>query len=60
MSTLNITKSEAGSTATGKSQLIKLGEIMRETIESGFYGSIEIKFEAGKVTVIRKTQSLKI
>ena len=45
---------------TEKSQLMKLYEIMRETMESGFYGSVEVKFEAGKVTIIRKTESIKI
>lgn len=45
---------------TSKSQLTKLYEIMRETMESGFYGSVEVKFEAGKVTIIRKTESIKI
>lgn len=45
---------------TEKSQLTKLYEIMRETMESGFYGSVEVKFEAGKVTIIRKTESIKI
>ncbi len=43
-----------------KSQLTKLYEIMRETMDSGFYGSVEVKFEAGKVTIIRKTESIKI
>ncbi len=45
---------------TSKSQLTKLYEIMRETMDSGFYGSVEVKFEAGKVTIIRKTESIKI
>lgn len=44
----------------GKSQLTKLYEIMRETMEQGFYGSVEVKFEAGKVTIIKKTESIKI
>ncbi len=44
----------------GKSQLTKLYEIMRQTMDSGFYGAVEIKFEAGKVTIIRKTESIKI
>ncbi len=43
-----------------KSQLTKLYEVMKATMDSKFYGSVEIKFEAGKVTIIRKTESLKI
>lgn len=43
-----------------KTQLSKLNDIMRQTMESGFYGAVEIKFEAGKVTIIRKTESIKI
>ena len=43
-----------------KSQLTKLYEILREIFDSNFYGSLEVKFEAGKVTVIRKTESIKL
>ena len=39
---------------------------MREVIEQleqlardGFYGSLEIKFEAGRITLIRKTETFK-
>ena len=57
MAALNINKNEQ---IGGKSQLTKLYEIMRETMEQGFYGSVEVKFEAGKVTIIKKTESIKI
>ena len=43
-----------------KSQLTKLYEMLREIFDSGFYGSLEVKFEAGKVTIIRKTESIKL
>jgi hypothetical protein len=43
-----------------KSQLTKLYEILREIFDSEFYGSLEVKFEAGKVTIIRKTESIKL
>jgi hypothetical protein len=43
-----------------KSQLTKLYEMLREIFDSGFYGSLEVKFEAGKVTIIRKVESIKI
>lgn len=57
MSAINLRNDQQQS---GKSQLTKLYEIMRETMENGFYGSVEVKFEAGKVTIIRKTESIKI
>ena len=53
MAALSINKNEQQ--IGGKSQLTKLYEIMRETMEQGFYGSVEVKFEAGKVTIIRNT-----
>lgn len=43
-----------------KSQLTRLYEIMREMFQSQYYGSLEVKFEAGKVTIVKKTESLKI
>ena len=56
MAALSINKNEQQ--IGGKSQLTKLYEIMRETMEQGFYGSVEVKFEAGKVTIIKKTESI--
>jgi len=32
---------------------------LRELAKSGFYGSIEIKLEAGKITLIRITENYK-
>jgi hypothetical protein len=43
-----------------KTQLTKLYEMLREIFDSGFYGSLEVKFEAGKVSIIRKTESIKL
>ena len=43
-----------------KSQLTKLYEMLREIFDSEFYGSLEVKFEAGRVTIIRKTESIKL
>ncbi len=43
-----------------KSQLTQLYEILREMFNENYYGSVEVKFEAGKVTIVRKTESLKI
>lgn len=43
-----------------RSQLTQLYEMLREMFQEGYYGSIEVKFEAGKVTIVRKTESIKI
>ena len=43
-----------------KSQLTQLYEILRGMFNDNYYGSVEVKFEAGKVTIVRKTESLKI
>ncbi len=34
-------------------------EILRELERNRFYGSLEIKFEAGRVVLIRKTETIK-
>ena len=36
-----------------------LSEILRELEHSRFFGSLEIKFEAGRVVLLRKTESIK-
>ena len=41
-------------------QLEPLMKVFASTISSEFYGSIEVKLEAGKVTIIKKTESIKI
>ena len=43
-----------------KPQITKVYDILRAISESNFYGSLEVKFEAGKVTLIRKTESIKL
>jgi hypothetical protein len=37
--------------------LIKL---IKELIERKFYGSLEIKFENGKVIIVRRTENIKL
>lgn len=54
MAAVNINKNN------DKSQLTKLYEILREMFQNQYYGSIEVKFEAGKVTIVKKTESIKI
>ncbi|MBC7196342.1 MAG: hypothetical protein H5U39_03700 [Deferribacterales bacterium] len=43
-----------------KSQLTKLYEMLRDMFQNQYYGSLEVKFEAGKVTIVKKTESIKI
>jgi hypothetical protein len=33
--------------------------LLRNLIDSGFWGSLEIKFEAGTAVLVRKTETLK-
>jgi len=33
--------------------------LLRRLEASGFYGSLEVKFETGRVVIIRKTETLK-
>ena len=40
--------------------LEKLFSLIRELINNKFYGELVIKFEAGKITVCKKTESIKI
>ncbi len=37
-----------------------LSEILRELEHSRFYGSLEIKFEAGRVVLLRKSETIKL
>lgn len=41
-------------------QMNQLQDLLKEMFQSNFYGSVEVKFEGGKVTIVKKTQSLKI
>jgi hypothetical protein len=38
----------------------RLFKLIRELIENRFYGELVIKFEAGKITICKKTESIKI
>ncbi len=55
-----VRKNEANNINTEKSQLTKLYEMLREMFSTQYYGSLEIKFEAGKVTIVKKTESIKV
>lgn len=37
----------------------ELVQLLRQLEQSRFYGSLEVKFEVGVVTVIKKTESIK-
>ncbi|MGA1847641.1 hypothetical protein [Deferribacter abyssi] len=43
-----------------KMQLNELYKMLKEMFENNFYGALEIKFEAGKVTIVKKTESIKL
>jgi hypothetical protein len=36
-----------------------LTEILKDLQTASFYGSLELKFEAGRVVLVRKTETLK-
>ena len=38
----------------------KLIKILQELIQSKFYGSIEIKMEAGNIVILKKIESFKV
>ncbi len=38
----------------------KIFELIRELRENKFYGELLVKFEAGKIIVCKKTETLKI
>ena len=37
----------------------ELGEFLRELERNRFFGSVELKFESGRIVLVRKTQTLK-
>jgi hypothetical protein len=37
-----------------------LGDFLRDLEESGFYGSVELKYENGRLTVARKSETIKL
>ncbi len=37
----------------------EMQEVLRRLEQAGFYGSLEIKFEAGRVVLVRKTETIK-
>lgn len=41
-------------------QLKKISDIIRDLISTRFYGSVLIKFEAGKIVHVKKEESIKI
>lgn len=43
-----------------KNQMEQLQNMLKEMFQTSFYGSVEVKFEAGRVTIVRKTESMKI
>lgn len=37
----------------------ELTQLLRQLEAARFYGSVEVKFEAGRITIIKKTESIK-
>lgn len=40
--------------------LKKLFELIKSLVDAKFYGTLEIKFEAGKIVVCKKEETLKL
>ena len=38
----------------------KLIELIKDLVDKKFYGSLEIRFEAGKIVVCKKEESIKL
>jgi hypothetical protein len=37
-----------------------LSDFLRELEQSGFYGSVELKYENGRITLARKSETIKL
>ena len=45
---------------TNKDKLDELNKLISDLVKNNFYGSLEIKMEAGNITIVRKTESIKL
>lgn len=45
--------------ANGNTTRDSVGEILAELIRQRFFGALELKLEAGRIVLIRKTETLK-
>ena len=43
----------------GELEMYSIQHILTELEREKFYGSVEVKFEAGKVVILRKTETIK-
>lgn len=41
-------------------QLAPLMNVFETAMNNGFYGSVEVKLENGQITIIKKTESIKL
>jgi hypothetical protein len=39
--------------------MLPIGDLLKELERNRFYGSLEVKFESGKVVLIRKSETFK-
>jgi hypothetical protein len=37
-----------------------LNDLLRELEHTGFYGSVELKYESGRITIARKAETIKL
>jgi hypothetical protein len=37
-----------------------LGDFLHDLEQSGFYGSVELKYENGRITIARKSETIKL
>jgi hypothetical protein len=37
-----------------------LNDLLRELEQTGFYGSVELKYESGRITIARKAETIKL
>jgi hypothetical protein len=50
--------SQAEKCSTGRANVNELIALLRQLEAARFYGSVEVKFEAGKVTLIKRTETI--
>ncbi len=51
---------EARNTINRFKEMDTLIEMLKELMESKFYGSLELKWEAGNIVIVKKTESIKL
>lgn len=60
MSQTNNSTNPRRNTNNTSQQLEPLMDVFKTAMGSGFYGSVEVKLENGRITIIKKTESIKL